>query len=74
MIGAIAADEFKEYADEDLFDSKYLWGPVALAIVVGILLLFVGLCGIGGLCCKNKCMLKAVSGVMDFEFIHSLVQ
>ncbi|XP_065184098.1 CD151 antigen-like [Sycon ciliatum] len=58
IVGGIAAKEFQDFADANLFESRYLWGPVALAIVVGVLLVMVGFFGIGGLCCKNKCMLK----------------
>ena len=60
-VGGVLAVEFGKFAREDIFEQQYLWGTVAIAIIVGILLLFVGIFGFCGLCCKNKCLLKSVS-------------
>ncbi|XP_065191040.1 CD63 antigen-like [Sycon ciliatum] len=59
VVGGIVAAEYGKFAREDFFEQRFLWGFVGLALFVGCLLVLVGIFGVGGLCCKNGCMLKA---------------
>eukprot|EP00117_Sycon_ciliatum_P038451 scpid75846/ scgid28571/ 23 kDa integral membrane protein; Sj23 len=63
-VGSLVAVEFRTYASGGIFNDVYLWGPVGVAIALGILLLLIGVFGVIGVCCEHRGFIKAFAALM----------